>query len=133
MILHSWELTWKPKRGPIKTTVPLKWGYMGFHVSLGECNISSLSDNHYPNMSHKFHLETGLRVMTAGYFTIATKTDENFFLFCSHASAVFDPQQGRPHGAFPAAILNPQPYTPKPQALNSTVISLHPCLSSPKP
>ena len=24
-------------RGPIKTTVPLKWGYMGFHVSLGEC------------------------------------------------------------------------------------------------
>ena len=35
--LHSWELTWKPKRGPIKTTVPLKWGYMGFHVCLGEC------------------------------------------------------------------------------------------------
>ena len=23
--------------GPIKTTVTLKWGYMGFHVSLGEC------------------------------------------------------------------------------------------------
>ena len=36
-LVHSWELTWKPKRGPIKTTVPLKWGYMGFHVSLGEC------------------------------------------------------------------------------------------------
>ena len=35
--LHSWKLTWKPKRGPIKTTVSLKWGYMGFHVSLGEC------------------------------------------------------------------------------------------------
>ena len=35
--LHSWKLTWKPKRGPIKATVPLKWGYMGFHVSLGEC------------------------------------------------------------------------------------------------
>ena len=35
--LHSWKLTWKPKRAPIKTTVPLKWGYMGFHVSLGEC------------------------------------------------------------------------------------------------
>ena len=26
--------------GPIKTTVPLKWGYMGFHVSLGECNVA---------------------------------------------------------------------------------------------
>ena len=37
--LHSWKLTWKPKRGPIKTTVPLKWGYMGFHVSLGECIV----------------------------------------------------------------------------------------------
>ena len=34
---HSWKLTWKPKRGSIKTTVPLRWGYMGFHVSLGEC------------------------------------------------------------------------------------------------
>ena len=32
--VHYWKLTWKPKRGPIKTTVPLKWGYMGFHVSL---------------------------------------------------------------------------------------------------
>ena len=31
--LHSWKLTWKPKRNPIKTTVPLKWGYVGFHVS----------------------------------------------------------------------------------------------------
>ena len=30
-------LTWKPKKGPIKTTVPLKWGYRGFHVSLGDC------------------------------------------------------------------------------------------------
>ena len=38
--IHSWELTWKPKRGPIKTTVPLKRGYMGFHVSLGECRVS---------------------------------------------------------------------------------------------
>ena len=28
--------TWKPKKGPIKTTVPLKGGYMGFHVRLGE-------------------------------------------------------------------------------------------------
>ena len=37
MSLHSWELTWKPKRGRIKTTFPLKRGYMGFHVSLGEC------------------------------------------------------------------------------------------------
>ena len=38
MWVHSWKLTWKPKRGPIKTTVPLQWGYMGFHVSLGECS-----------------------------------------------------------------------------------------------
>ena len=37
--LHSRKLAWKPKRGPIKTTVPLKWGYMGFHVSLGECRV----------------------------------------------------------------------------------------------
>ena len=27
------------QKGPIKTTVPLKWGYMGFHVSLGECTF----------------------------------------------------------------------------------------------
>ena len=33
----SRKLTWKPKKGPIKTTVPLKGGYMDFHVSLGEC------------------------------------------------------------------------------------------------
>ena len=38
--LHSRKLTWNPKRGPIKTTVPPKWGYMGFHVSLGECTNS---------------------------------------------------------------------------------------------
>ena len=37
--LHSRKLTWKPKKGPIKTTVPLKGGYMGFHVSLGECKF----------------------------------------------------------------------------------------------
>ena len=37
--LHSWKLTWKPKRGPIKTTVPLKWGYMDFHVSFWECKV----------------------------------------------------------------------------------------------
>ena len=24
-------------KGPTQTTGPLKWGYMGFHVSLGEC------------------------------------------------------------------------------------------------
>ena len=35
--LHSRKLTWKPKKGSIKTTVLLKGGYMGFHVSLGEC------------------------------------------------------------------------------------------------
>ena len=28
-----------PKKGPIKATVLLKGDYMGFHVSLGECNI----------------------------------------------------------------------------------------------
>ena len=37
-IIHSRKLTWKPKKGPIKTTVLLKGDYMGFHVSLGECN-----------------------------------------------------------------------------------------------
>ena len=37
--LHSRKLTWKPEKGPIKTTVPLKGGYMGFHVSLGECSF----------------------------------------------------------------------------------------------
>ena len=36
-VIHSWKLTWKPKKGPIKTTVLLKGDYMGFHVSLGEC------------------------------------------------------------------------------------------------
>ena len=41
--LHSRKLTWKPKRVPIRTTVPSKAGYMGFHVSLGECSV--LSDN----------------------------------------------------------------------------------------
>ena len=35
--LPSRKLAWKPKKGPIKTTVPLKGGYMGFHVSLEEC------------------------------------------------------------------------------------------------
>ena len=34
--VHSRKLTWKPKKGPTNTTVPLKSGYMGFHVSLGE-------------------------------------------------------------------------------------------------
>ena len=45
--LHSWELTWKPKRGPIKTTVPLKWAYMGFHVSLGECMVLGLEQDQW--------------------------------------------------------------------------------------
>ena len=35
--LHSRNLIWKPKKGPIKTTVLLKGHYMGFHVSFGEC------------------------------------------------------------------------------------------------
>ena len=30
------KLKWKPKKGPIKTTVPAKGGNMGVHVSLGE-------------------------------------------------------------------------------------------------
>ena len=37
-IIHSRKLTWKPKKGPIKTTVRLKGESMGFPVSLGECN-----------------------------------------------------------------------------------------------
>ena len=36
--LHSRKLTWKPKKGRRKTTVLLKGYYMGFHISLGECN-----------------------------------------------------------------------------------------------
>ena len=32
------KLTWKPKKGPRETTVPLKKGYRGLHVSLGECS-----------------------------------------------------------------------------------------------
>ena len=41
--VHSWKLTRKPQRGPIKTTVLLKWGYMGFHVSLGECRRGNIA------------------------------------------------------------------------------------------
>ena len=37
--LHSRKLTWKPQKGPIKTTALLKGYYMGFHVSLGECTV----------------------------------------------------------------------------------------------
>ena len=36
--IHSRKLTWKPKKGSIKTTVLLKGSYMGFHVSLEECS-----------------------------------------------------------------------------------------------
>ena len=36
---HSRKLTWKPKKGPTKTTVLLKGGYVSFHVSLGECSL----------------------------------------------------------------------------------------------
>ena len=35
------KLTWKPKKGPTKTTVLLKGDYLGFHVSLGECGACS--------------------------------------------------------------------------------------------
>ena len=40
-----WEyiLSRKLKKGSIKTTVPLKRGYMGFHVSLGECSGSKFA------------------------------------------------------------------------------------------
>ena len=38
--IHSRKLTWKPKKGPIKTTVLLKGDNMGFHVSLGECTLT---------------------------------------------------------------------------------------------
>ena len=42
-VLHSRKLTWKPKKGPRKTTVLLKGGYMGFHASLGECRFQGLN------------------------------------------------------------------------------------------
>ena len=50
--IHSWELTWKLKRGPIKTTVPLKRGYMGgcqnYGPFLGPC--SNTGPNTGPNL-----------------------------------------------------------------------------------
>ena len=33
------ETNMETQRGPMKTTVLLKWGCMGFHVSLGECRV----------------------------------------------------------------------------------------------
>ena len=33
------ETNMKTQKGPKKTTVLLKGGYMGFHVSLGECTV----------------------------------------------------------------------------------------------
>ena len=43
--LHSQKLTWKPQKGPIKTTVLLQGDYMGVHVSLGECiNVTGPPD-----------------------------------------------------------------------------------------
>ena len=33
------ETNMETQAGPMKTTVPLKWGYMGFHVSFGECTV----------------------------------------------------------------------------------------------
>ena len=36
--VRSRKLTWKPKKGPIKTTVLLQEDYVDFHVSLGECS-----------------------------------------------------------------------------------------------
>ena len=40
ILLPSRKLTWKPKKGPTKTTVPIKRGFLGFHVNLGECRVS---------------------------------------------------------------------------------------------
>ena len=37
-MVHSRRITWQPKKGPTKTTVPLQGNSMGFHVDLGECN-----------------------------------------------------------------------------------------------
>ena len=37
-LIHSRKLTWKPKKGPIKTTVPLK----GAIWVLGECRLLEL-------------------------------------------------------------------------------------------
>ena len=37
--LHFRKLTWKPKKGPIKTTVLLTGDHMGFHVSLGSVRL----------------------------------------------------------------------------------------------
>ena len=48
--LPSQKLTWKPEKGPMKTTVPLKRRYMGVHVSLGAsvlrlgCRVSGWID-----------------------------------------------------------------------------------------
>ena len=40
--LHSWKLTLKTQKGPYKDCSPSKkGGYMGFHVSLGECRVDS--------------------------------------------------------------------------------------------
>ena len=33
------ETNMETKKGPIKSTVLLKWYYTGFHVSLGECRV----------------------------------------------------------------------------------------------
>ena len=52
------KLTWKPKKGPIKTTVLLKGGYMGFHVGLGECksNIKSLKSSRVDEVSPESYI-----------------------------------------------------------------------------
>ena len=53
-MIPSRKLTWKPQKGSIKTTVPLKGGYMGFHVSLGECSIlgSILGSPYFGKLAH---------------------------------------------------------------------------------
>ena len=33
--LTTWKLTWEPKKGPMKTTVPLKGGLFGFPSKFG--------------------------------------------------------------------------------------------------
>ena len=47
-VVHSRKLTWKPKKGPMKTTVLLKGDFLGFHVSLGECK------RHAGSLIHRF-------------------------------------------------------------------------------
>ena len=65
-IVHSRKLTWKPKKGPIKTTVLLTRYYMGFHVSLGECRIYNRDSLAHPALSHLLSLPELSRTRVSG-------------------------------------------------------------------